>query len=251
VSGLATQPSAAGLLGPSILLPMQTDPMLEWRRLTDYYRSLSDEQLQELAADFADLTEVAQQVFQGEMRSRGLALPQAPGAPEKRAAGANAPTRIPQTRAANGRQTVPLPAADDALAMDGPREYTWKTLLCECNDREQAWQLCEMLRRAGIDSWIEGPGLYSPHAEMDVTNPRVLVAADQLDEARMVAANPIPQEVVDESRMTMPEFVPPTCPACGAADPVLDSVELVNVWRCEACGRQWADPAGGQQETGS
>jgi ribosomal protein S27E len=229
---------------------MQTDPMLEWRRLTDYYRELSDEQLQELAADFADLTEVAQQVFQSEMRSRGLPPPQAPGAAEKSAAGASTATGIAQTGSRNGRQVAPLSEADDALATDGPREYTWKTLLCECNDREQAWQLCEMLRRAGVDSWIEGPGLYSPHAEMDVTNPRVLVAADQLDQARMVAASPIPQEVVDESRMTMPEFVTPTCPGCGAADPALEGVKLVNSWRCEVCGRRWTDPTGGSQETG-
>ena len=64
---------------PLYTLPMQSDPALEWRRLTEHYREMSDEELRELAADFANLTETAQQVLAQEMRSRGLGDPQAPG----------------------------------------------------------------------------------------------------------------------------------------------------------------------------
>jgi hypothetical protein len=39
---------------------MWNDPAREWRRLTERYRTLSDEELRELSAEKVDLTEVAQ-----------------------------------------------------------------------------------------------------------------------------------------------------------------------------------------------
>ncbi len=207
---------------------MRTDPAEDWRRLTDLYRGMDELELRELATDFANLTGMAQQVLRDELRRRGLSLPLTQG-----------------EVLLNG---VPLPRprafvmpADADTKRDFPVECTWKTLLCECNEPEQAWQMCEVLRQAGIESWIEGPGLYSPHAELDLTNPRVLVAADQLDEARLIAARPIPAEIVELSKMKLPDFEPPPCPRCGAQDPLLEAVHACNVWRCEVCGQQWRD----------
>jgi hypothetical protein len=96
------------------------------------------------------------------------------------------------------------------------------------------------LSRAGIESWIERPG-----GDWMIGGPRVLVAADQLDEARRIAAQPIPQEIVELSKIDVPEFEPPSCPQCGAADPVLEGVDPFNTWRCEACGKQWTESAPG------
>jgi hypothetical protein len=137
---------------------------------------------------------------------------------------------------------VPSSAGDPRQEADLPHEYTWKTLLCTCNTRAEAWQISEMLRRAGIENWMDGPGVYSPHAALDLTNPRVLVAADELDRARVIASMPIPQDVIDESNVTVPDFELPACPGCGAADPVLESADPANLWRCESCGRRWTDP---------
>jgi transposase-like protein len=67
------------------------------------------------------------------------------------------------------------------------------------------------------------------------------VAADQLEEAREIAARPIPQEIVELSQMEVPEFEPPKCPQCGAEDPVLEGAEPVNAWLCEVCGKQWTE----------
>jgi hypothetical protein len=213
----------------AILLPMQIDPVEEWRRLTEHYRQMSDVQLQELALDFADLTEMAQQSLRGELGHRGLDLAQS--ANREPAAQVNPPMR----------ESAPAADADDA-DNDAPHEYTWKTLLCECSDRQHAWQIGEVLRRAGIESWMEGPGIYSPYADLDMTSPRILVAADQLNEARLIAERPIPQNVIDESKETPPDFEPPVCPSCRAQDPILEATDPVNTWRCEACGRQWSDP---------
>jgi hypothetical protein len=219
----------------AILLLMHGNPAEDWQRLTEHYREIGDGELLELAADFVDLTETAQQVLRSEMRNRGLDEPRAAG----------------DTRTNSDRPGPPRWASSvdpDAGANgedDLPREFTWKTTLCECDDREQAWQIHEVLKRAGIESWIERPG-------SGIVYPRVLVAADQLDEAREIAARPVPREIVDELRQEPPEFEPPKCPKCGAEDPVLESVEPANAWLCEACGKQWTesppDPDGKLEE---
>ena len=221
---------------------MQIDPVEEWRRLTEHYRQMSDGELQELALDVADLTEVAQQVLGGELRHRGL---------DRLRASDQASTSTPASTGINraqGRQRGPFaaPAEDADTTADAeeagdeddgaPREYTWKTVLCECEEWDQVWQLQEMLRRAGIQSWYQGPpgGLIYP---------RIFVAADQLEEARIVVARPIPQDVIDESHEQPEEYEMPCCPACGTQDPVLEGTDPSNSWRCEACGRRWSDPA--------
>ena len=70
----AHYPSPRGLKFSATILPMQADPIAELRRLTEHYRELSDDELRNLAADFADLTETAQQALRTEMQSRGLRL---------------------------------------------------------------------------------------------------------------------------------------------------------------------------------
>ena len=236
-----------------ILLPMQIDPVQEWQRLTTAYREKSPEELVELARDIADLTETAQQALRSEMRSRGLGDPEtARSTPESQPSPKQSrrasvlltnPPSDPVNNAALGAfgartpQLVPdTPDTHDEA--DGPHDYTWKTPLCECETNEQAQQLIEALQQAGIDGWVEHPGGYRSSA---LEYPRVLVAADQLDQARVIAANPIPQQIVDESKEEIPEFVEPKCPKCGSDDVVLEGVDPENTWRCERCDAQWTD----------
>jgi hypothetical protein len=188
-----------------------------------------DEELLELDADIGNLTEAAQQVLRDEIKRRGLhrarAADEAPKLSERVAA--------PQWDR-NGNSAD----EDNTEESDLPREYTWKTLLCECSEQEEAWQIRTVLKEAGIESWIEGPrSQYS----RDMRNPRVLVAADQLEQAREIAARPIPQAIVEQSKMPFEDFEPLACPKCGAEDPVLESVDPVNTWLCEECGNQWTD----------
>jgi hypothetical protein len=217
---------------------MQSDPGTEWLRLTRLYAEKSDEELDELADDFGNLTDTAQQILRDERRKRSLPSPDPPK-----------PSPDPERRPSFGRSNQAgadpggvLDAAEDALeesASDLPREYTWKTLLRTCDTRDEAWQISEVLKRAGIESWIEAP----EQGTLDITGPRVLVAADQLDEARALAARPIPQDVIEESKVRDIDFVPPACPRCGAADPLLESVEPFNQWRCDVCGASWSESA--------
>ena len=210
---------------------MWNDPAEEWRRLTEHYRSLSDEELRELAADLVDLTEVAQQVLRDEMKMRGLSLPGATAeAPKPAATIFEKPDdfRFYDAPAASG--------ADEGEESDDPVEYTWKTQLCECETKEQVLQLGEALRRAGIDSWVQNKGSRYFHVQ---------VAADQLEQARVIAAQPIPQDIVDQLKADAEGppsyFELPRCPSCGTDDPMLESADPSNQWRCEACGKQWIE----------
>jgi hypothetical protein len=248
---------------------MYIDPYQEWVRLTQEYRAMSDEELRDLNRDFADLTEVARQVLSAEMQSRGL---DKKIAEEQQIAASN---DRPWTKrevspfvgraevAAQGgllgsivgsNATEPVPDDEESNSeSDEPVEYTWKTMLCEGMEYDQAWQIFEVLRRAGIESWIERPGGRRASRVPDQFDGdlRVLVAADELDRARDLIANPIPQDIVDASHQTLPDYEPPCCPACGAEDPVLESAEPVNAWKCESCGREWTDPGGESDPAGS
>ncbi len=228
----------------------------EWRALTGHYRSMVDGELLELADDFNNLTATAQQALRDEMRLRKLGDPQAPAATRAFRPAPIPPPAVPpaasdsRDRAAlafGARPPEPVASAAAPPTATGPVEYTWKTLLCTCDSDEQAWQIHEMLRRAGVDSWIEGPGTYanssgSQEGSFDTGSRRIMVAADQLDEARVLAEQPVPADIVEQSKISPPEYEPPVCPRCGAADPLLEDVDPVNAWKCEACGMEWSDP---------
>ncbi|MEI9967979.1 MAG: DUF2007 domain-containing protein [Terracidiphilus sp.] len=239
---------------------MQADPIAELRRLTEHYRELSDDELRDLAADLADLTESAQQALRAEMQSRGLRLAADPLVPTNAPIASNAPhaaattyeTSAPiQNRSGSARSffafrpdivpDTPDTGAEPAES-DSPVDYTWKTPLCECDTLLQARELSGALEQAGIESWVEAPGSAYGYIGFGFTKLRVLVAADRLDQARAIAAQPIPRQIIEDAQTKIPDYQPPTCPKCGAPDPILEGVDPTNSWRCEQCGQRWQDP---------
>jgi hypothetical protein len=129
---------------------------------------------------------------------------------------------------------------DEDSDEDVPHEFTWKTILCEVNDSAEASLLRVTLHRAGIESWIDDRA-----NQWGLSGPKILVPADQLEEARAIAGRPIPQDILDESKdldQEPEEYVPPTCPKCRAEDPILEGADPSNSWLCEACGARWSDP---------
>lgn len=208
---------------------MHDDTIADWQRLTKLYSEMGDRELEELNDDIGDLTEVAQQVLRDEMKKRGLNEPSVTRGAHERPEPSNSDFDADSPREEGGSE-----------GGDRPQEFTWKTLLCECEEREQAWQIREVLRQAGIESWLEGQG---SRVWDGMSNPRILVAADQFEQALEIASQPIPQAIVEQSRMQVPDFKTPVCPSCGAEDPILEGADPVNSWRCERCGKQWTDPA--------
>lgn len=214
--------------------------MSEQLRLAEHYRSLYDSELLNLAEGADDLTAAARQALTNEMANRGLKLPEPEPAPRKPIdqnqwfdAGAVAQVGdVPLSSGANS--AFPQIAGNESAGVD-TTDFTWKTELTECEELLQAQALRVVLARAGIECWVEGVSYGRSY-------PRVLVAADELEAARRIAAQPIPQEVFDELTQEVPEFDAGLCPKCHAPDPVLEDVEPTNQWLCEACGHQWSDP---------
>ncbi len=204
---------------------------LERQRLSKHYQFLGDDELRGLAADSSDLTETARQVLNDEMKRRGLKQE------TTQIAAAHRTGTVYDDGGDRDTDFCPAePDEDDEDRSDGPVEYTWKTPLCECDTEEQVQELIETLRRAGIDAWV-----MRQRGRASLLS----VAADQLDQARVIAAQPIPAEIVDEVRRDAAEapqdFAMPSCPKCGASDPFLAGVDPVNRWRCGACGEEWVE----------
>jgi len=239
---------------------MQIDPVQEWQRLTAEYREKYDGELLELARDYADLTQSAQQALRAEMLSRGLGDPENPKSVTAFRSAQGEPTQPPLAlrnapsdpvddiafgNAFGARAPEPAPDAPDTPEEAAvPHEYTWKTILCACDEYKEAWRISEALRRAGIESWIERQGSrYAiPWAGEFMTGElQVQVAADELEAARAIASQPIPQDIIEESETETPEYEVPKCPKCGAEDPILEAVEPSNTWRCEQCNEQWTE----------
>ena len=227
-------------LALDILLPMQSDPAEEWRRLSSLYGEMGDIEIQELANQINDLTPTAQNVLRDELKKRGvtgqphtprLSTRQQPGSAEIHWQQENDTAGDPDLDQSEEEQSI---------------DYTWKVGLCRCESLEEAAARSEMLRRAGIDSWIQRSGsrFVVPWLELGVGDIQINVGADQLEQARLILDQPIPQEIIDQLReeAAAPEYELPTCPECGAPDPVLESVEPSNNWLCESCDHTWSDP---------
>ncbi len=213
--------------------------MEEWRRLTALYSEMGDIEIRDLVDQINDLTPNAQQILRDELKKRGISEKAA--AQEVRSPG-GADSLIHW----DGREDSDLDP--DNKAPENPaRAYTWKTGLCRCDSIDEAAQRCEMLSRAGIESWVQRPGSQFTIPWMEgpgVGDIQINVAADQLDQARSVIAQPIPQEIIDEVKREeeTPAYEIPTCPRCKAEDPILESVEPSNNWLCESCDYSWSDP---------
>jgi hypothetical protein len=213
---------------------MQDDPGQYWQDLTANYRQMSDGELLQLAEKPEELTEVAQQALRDELKLRRLETQQRPTAFR------STPDFNPSTHfdfAGGVFRSEYAPPPED-LEEGLPAEYTWKTLLCDCESNDRAWQLFEALKRHGIESWVR-----QVHpSSTDVLGPQVYVAADQLEEAKAVASQPIPQDIIDDWNAVVPEFQLPICPRCGSReDVILESADPVNTWSCETCGAEWSD----------
>jgi len=216
---------------------MQTDPMEEWRRLTALYSEMGELEIRDLASQINDLTPNAQQILRDELKKRGISE-----TPSSSAQGRQGPLLNSAEIRWNSEEDRALNSDED-----GATEYTWKTALYRSDSEDEANLRCEMLRRAGIDSWLQKPGSrFAVPWDDDLGDGaiQINVAADQLEQALAIVAQPIPQDIINEQKEleASPGYEVPVCPKCGAEDPTLESVEPTNNWLCESCGHNWSDP---------
>jgi len=215
---------------------MQADSLEEWRRLSALYGEMGDIEIQELARQINDLTPTAQEVLRDQLKKRGIESQ--PGDRPFASLSKQSKDRrtvshfVPASAEGNG--------SAEEIEAETPVEFSWKTLLCECSEMPEARAIARVLMAAGIESWSER----STQAYAEAGGPKVVVAADQLDHAQHILEQPIPQNILEEERelQNAPQYELPTCPNCGAPDPILESVEPSNNWLCESCDHTWSDP---------
>ena len=223
---------------------MSADPVEEWRRLSALYSEMGDIEIQELTNQISEITPAAHDVLREEIEKREL---------DKRPDVPASSSLSPQQ--ATDRRTIShfVPASGEVgdlieeIEEETPVEFSWKTLLCECADIPEARAIARVLMSAGIECWIERSGQFYGGAG----GPKIVVAADQLDHAQQLLEQPIPQSILDEERelQNAPQYELPTCPECGAPDPILESVEPSNNWLCESCDHAWSDPVTAEAST--
>lgn len=188
----------------------------QYERLTRLYGEFGDKELLALARDMSDLTETAQEVLRAEIAHRRLDLP-------PQVSGLAADAAVDDTTSRNRFGSV------------APEDCVW-----EFAENEDALAAGEALRAAGIECEV-----ILPSAErFDWRAPRLAVVPEDIARATAILSQPIPEEFKILVR-TRDQFVVPICPGCGAADPLLESIEPTNQWRCEVCDRVWleSDPA--------
>ncbi|CAN5502841.1 hypothetical protein BH10ACI4_BH10ACI4_28770 [soil metagenome] len=110
---------------------------------------------------------------------------------------------------------------------DGPVESTF-----EFANMEDALLAQSVLESAGISSMV-------PTSEIGaIDTPRLIVSPSDAQAAERILAHPNALGALSAEDAIFPTAV---CPKCGTPDPVLESVEPTNTWRCEACNHTWED----------
>jgi hypothetical protein len=197
---------------------MGTDPVKEWQRLSQLYAEKSDHELTELSASFHDLTEIAQQVLQDELKRRGL----------------NAPDETTPPPLIENQDAIQDNSEIEEMPLSEVEEVPW--ILHESGDAQILGELQEVLNQAGIPSRIVNPqeNIYrSKFLQLQVAERDALRSEQIL--AQPGELKPSPPKIDEE------DFEAPACPQCGASDPLLESVEPFNTWFCENCGARWTE----------
>lgn len=233
------------------------DPAREWQRLTELYLSKYDDELLTLAEDLKDLTPVAQEVLQAEIKRRGLALEAREEVAKDQVAqfmSSAFPTPLSepdraQERTLRRKSDFKKPLVGEYLdwipespeeSQDGSGQLVPKIIFRQFETAEEVRAAKYLLEKAGIESWAEIPGPGS----LDMTAPRLLIAKDQLEAAAAVLPDVLPADLVLEMGQEVENFVVPVCPRCGAPDPLLESApeaEQTNHWYCEICSHRWEE----------
>ena len=73
IPSLRTRIRDRGVENLAILLPMQEDPMEEWRRLTALYGEMGDIEIRELTSQINNLMPIAQQILRDELKKQTAA----------------------------------------------------------------------------------------------------------------------------------------------------------------------------------
>ena len=188
----------------------------------DLYKSISESELRELAADWHSLEYEAQSALAAEFARRGIAFTEPP-----------------------------------ELLQEGEPKYRDLVTIRRYRDLSEAIVAKGVVQSAGIFCFLKDENLV--RLDWQVSNViggiRLQVAAEDVEAAEAVLAQPIPDSI---SIPDQPGFEQPRCPRCGSSDiswerrgrkVALVSLFLLSLhlprgsesWQCSNCGLRWAE----------
>jgi DNA-directed RNA polymerase subunit M/transcription elongation factor TFIIS len=210
------------------------DAAAEWLQLSERYRRMSDGELQVLAQQNSELTEIAQQSLALEISRRGL-------------------KRQPEELPARRNPSPPFDSSDDE-----DRELVE---ICTVWSLSDAFQLQTLLDRAGIPFFM-GPekatGVEAVTSNF-VNGVSVQVMRIGLPWTRQPLSNYMPVNEPGPKQEAELDELPVRCPKCHSkevifegliAEPTLtmDNSSPQYEWSCDSCGHQWKDDGIAKEE---
>jgi len=221
------------------------DPEQERRRLAEFYSGQMDGELEKVAEQAYELTELAREALKAELDRRGLQ------------------TKLIETAPVVFKKRVPVMAGDPPppappappSAPDGELELRKMVAIRQFRDLPEALLAKGSLESAGIEAVLTDDNV----VRMDwfwsnlMGGVKLLVGAEDAAEADEVLAQPIPEHF-DVSGVG--EYAQPRCRKCNSLDVTFQELEpaaylsmTVSVpipfhrraWRCRSCGAEWEE----------
>jgi hypothetical protein len=180
----------------------------QYRDLVALYGSYGDEELVSLARGMDDLTPAAQEALKGELARRGL-------------------------KAAPAEKVRRILTEDDLADMRSYAEMAPAECIFDFETERAASAAYYALTAEGIEAIVVSPGR--------ANGPRVVVKPKDAERASEILSAPPSEALTDETTAASAEYDIPRCPACESEEIVLESVDPVNQWLCDACGHTWLE----------
>ena len=219
------------------------DPEQERRRLAEFYSRRMDGQLEKVAKEAYDLTDIAREVLREEFARRGLDVQLVELRP------------VPPAPPALPGDPPPEPSVEAASAGDGELELRKMITIRQFRDLPEALLAKGSLDSAGIDCALVDDNM----VRMDwfisnfIGGVKLQVQPDEVEAAIEILDQPIP-EGFDVAGIG--QYQQPHCPRCQSLDvnfqevaPAAFLTTLVSMpipfhrraWRCHSCDAEWED----------
>ena len=215
-----------------------SDPSTQWTELSERYRSLADDELESLAAEAYDLTDIAREVLQAEITSRHLNVKLNTTAPER------------------DEEREEQDAVADNPEFD-PANFTLVEVH-RCWDAAEAHIAKDILDNSRIPSWFGPDNLERVDDYRGSYERGVLLRVCEEDRQRAMAAFaqhwPKDESTVKAEMPSQSEEEQATqlvCPKCHSPEIVFESLDKDSPdaddlyakynWHCDACGNDWQD----------
>lgn len=186
------------------------DSLDEWRRLKDLYARMNEGELEAVASEAYDLTDIARPLLKDEIDRRGLKIP---------------------LQTERGRRDPVLSTSFDPSKLDLAVAAT----LWEAGHAEK---VKELLDAAGIPSFWGPKNVEQPDGLHFEDGVDVTVREEDLSRARSGIANLLPPEPDATKEFSL------TCPKCHSPEIVfqgMDEKTGIFAWSCDTCGHEWND----------